>query len=252
MKISDFLNNDFYKIEHRKTVTSTNDLVKEYAKIGESEGLVLIADLQTKGKGRLTRSFYSPSGTGIYMSILLRPEIPPERFTDLTPLSAVAVCLSIEKVFKRTSEIKWVNDIYVGGKKVCGILTESGTDLKDGSPFAVVGIGVNITKPEGDFPDDLKDKAGAICDSISDELKAKFIAEILNGFYGIYKNIEAKSFYNEYKNRSLVLGKQIQFEKDGKTFIAVATDIDENFSLIAKDENGKTFSVFSGEVSIVL
>ena len=250
MKVSDLLRNDFYEVEYKSIVTSTNDIVKELAKNGKAEGYTLIADSQTAGKGRLSRSFYSPSKTGIYMSILLRPKISPEKFTDLTPLAAVAVSLAIEKVFKIKAEIKWVNDIYCSGKKVCGILTESGTDLVSGSPFAVVGIGVNVCKPTGDFPDEIKDKAGAICDSIDEETKCKFAAEILNEFYGYYKNIENKSFYFEYKKRSFILGKKIEFIKDGKDITAVATDIDENFSLIAKADNGEAFKIFSGEVSI--
>lgn len=252
MEISKYLNGDFFKIEYKNSVTSTNDIVKEYAKSGENEGLVLIANAQSAGKGRLSRSFYSPENTGVYLSILLRPKVEIEKFTVLTPLSAVAVCRATQKVFGVHSEIKWVNDVYCHSKKVCGILTESGYDIVDNSPFAVVGIGVNVAAPKGDFPLDIKDKAGAICDSCDREIKAKFTAEILNEFYNFYRDFETKSFYSEYKNRSFVLGKKISFIKNKNEINAVAEDIDDNFGLIVKTENGEILTLSTGEVSIKL
>lgn len=250
MDIKELIKSDFYDMEHIKSVTSTNDIVKELAKDGKDEGYVLIADSQTQGKGRLSRSFYSPDNSGIYMSILLRPKLQAKDFPLITTCCAVAVAKAIEKVFRIDTKIKWVNDIYISGKKVSGILVESG--ISNDSSFAVVGIGVNVSVPKDNFPDEIKDKAGAILNYRDDELKNKLTASILNEFYSIYSHIDDKSFYNDYKNRSFILGKRISFEKNAVTHNVTAIDIDENFGLVVKDENGKVFTLNTGEVSIVL
>ena len=170
MDIKELINSDFYDIEHIKSVTSTNDIVKELAKDGNDEGYVLIADSQTQGKGRLSRSFYSPDNSGIYMSILLRPKLQAKDFPLITTCCAVAVAKAIEKVCKIDAKIKWVNDIYISGKKVCGILVESG--ISNDSSFAVVGIGVNVSVPKDNFPD--VDLNNLFSDAISGNISTNF------------------------------------------------------------------------------
>jgi BirA family biotin operon repressor/biotin-[acetyl-CoA-carboxylase] ligase len=132
-------------IECYKTLSSTNTLLKQKAEAGEKEGKVAIAETQSGGKGRLGRSFFSPMGTGIYMSILLRPQLEMENAVLITTLAAVCVAQAVENVTDKQTGIKWVNDIYYNGKKICGILTEAGCDCENGRlNYAVLGIGIKV------------------------------------------------------------------------------------------------------------
>ena len=252
LQIENYLDNSFYRIDEKDTVTSTNDILKELAKSGEKEGYVLIANHQTKGRGRLNRTFYSPDSSGIYMSILFRPELNATDSLLLTTCCAVAVAEAIEEVTEVKAEIKWVNDIYVKGKKVSGILTESGINADGTLNFAVVGIGINITEPQDGFPDEIKDIAGAISTDNDTELKSKLIAEILNRFYKMYLNLKNKDYYKAYKNRSFLIGKTVSYIKDNQEIIAEVLDIDTNFSLIVKDNENNIVSLSTGEVSVRL
>ena len=124
---------------------STNSYLKEMAAKGAQEGTIIIANRQSAGRGRLGRSFFSPEEKGIYMSILLRPDISLERAVLITSMAAVAVAEAIEQVSGIQTKIKWVNDIFLNKKKVCGILTEAGIDAETGTlEYAVLGIGVNV------------------------------------------------------------------------------------------------------------
>ncbi|MDO4396216.1 MAG: biotin--[acetyl-CoA-carboxylase] ligase [Clostridia bacterium] len=127
-------------------VDSTNVVAREKATAGAPDGYTVVAGSQTKGRGRMGRAFYSPAGTGVYMSLVLRPKnFSPQNAVKLTTMAAVAVCRAIEKVSGEKAEIKWVNDVYVRGKKVCGILREASFNLEDGSlEYAVLGIGINV------------------------------------------------------------------------------------------------------------
>ena len=147
-------------IIEKDSVTSTNTELIEMAKNGAKEGTVLIASEQTAGKGRTGKSFYSPEGSGVYLSILLRPDFKPEDALFLTTIAAVATAKAIESVSDKEAKIKWVNDVYLDNKKVCGILTESAlsSDMEK-LDYAVVGIGINLCPPEGGFPDDIKNIA---------------------------------------------------------------------------------------------
>jgi BirA family biotin operon repressor/biotin-[acetyl-CoA-carboxylase] ligase len=166
--IAKYLNEDTKKLmlEVHKEVTSTNSILKEYAEKGEQEGKVIVAEKQSSGRGRMNRSFYSPEGTGIYLSILLKPNLTFQESLLITTTAAVAVAEAIEKVSGCEAKIKWVNDIYCKGKKVCGILTEASLDMESGAlKYAVLGIGINVLKPAGDFPEELKDIAAAVFDA---------------------------------------------------------------------------------------
>ena len=155
------------ELEILAEVDSTNAWIRQKAAVGAEEGCTIIANEQTCGKGRWGRSFYSPAGTGIYMSILLRPQgWSPEKAVRLTTMAAVSACEAAEEISGEKAEIKWVNDIYMRGKKVSGILTEASFSLESGCvDYAVLGIGFNVYKPEGGFPEELKHTAGAVFDS---------------------------------------------------------------------------------------
>ena len=150
-------------IDVRESVTSTNTVLKELAEHGGREGMVVIAQRQTMGKGRLGRSFYSPQGGGLYMSVLLRPRFSADAALSITTAAAVAVARAIDDVTGERAMIKWVNDVYFHGRKVCGILTEASVDFENsGLHYAVLGMGVNLTEPEGGFPGEVAQVAGAL------------------------------------------------------------------------------------------
>ncbi len=197
-----------YRTTVLKETGSTNTVAKEFARNGAPEGTVVVAGKQSAGRGRMGRSFFSPGDTGIYMSILERPAISSEEVIFLTTTAAVAVCEAIESVcgFKEgTCGIKWVNDIFIGGKKVCGILTESSfsTD-KDGRPvteFCVVGIGINCYEPEGGFPEDIKNTAGALMSEHKEGLRNSLCREILKRFEVYYKESVKKALRDREQAR---------------------------------------------------
>ena len=232
-----------YIIELKRKVSSTNLIMKEKAQTGVAEFSVLIASEQTAGRGRLGRTFHSPKGTGIYMSILLTPE--KERNPLLITVdTAVCVARVLENLTGEKALIKWVNDIYIKGKKVCGILAERLEDK------IVLGIGINVFSPKGGFPDDIKDRAGALFEKKERYIKEKVITELLNEFYNIYMNPIRDELLAEYKNRSMVTGKNILILRNGGEEEAVAIDINDDYSLMVKKENGEIENLGTGDVSI--
>lgn len=249
--IKKYLTVPINNIEVYKTVTSTNDLAKQYALDLKPEGTVIVAREQTAGRGRKGRSFYSPMSTGVYISVLLRPELTAEKTLYITTAAAVAVAKAIEKISGKEAKIKWVNDIFVDGKKVCGILTEGAIDFETGKmQYAVLGIGVNIKKPENDFPSEIQNIAGSVFDTTDKEVSSIIVAEMLNNFMNYYKNLASKPFYEEYKKRMFLIGKQLTVYSGKDSYPAVAIDLDEELSLIVKDENGNIKKLNTGEVSI--
>lgn len=240
-------------IDIRQTVTSTNTVLKEIALNGGKQGYVLIAQEQTAGKGRLGRSFYSPNNTGIYMSILLRPKITVEDSLLITTSAAVAVSRAVEKLCSKEAKIKWVNDVFVDGRKICGILTESSLDFESGRlEYAVVGIGVNISKPENDFPDDIKNTAGGFLDNVKGNVRCKLIAEIINEFANQMENLSSRYYLDEYKRRSFLIGKNIIVIKPNSKIKAKAIDIDNKARLVVEYADKSIEHLSSGEVSIRL
>ena len=238
-------------IEVKETVTSTNALLKEKAALGAKEGTVLIALKQTAGRGRFKRSFFSPIDSGIYMSILLRPSIPAENAVLITTAAAVAVAEAAENLSGRKTGIKWVNDVLIEGKKICGILTEASLNIESGTlDYAVIGIGLNVYEPKDGFPDEIRDIAGAIFKEQSDGLRSKLTAAVLESFFKHYKDISERKYLKAYRERCIVLGKQINVITSSGTSSALALDIDENCHLRVKYPNGKETLLSSGEVSI--
>lgn len=243
------------RLEVYKSVTSTNTVVKTLAMEGEPEGKVIIAEEQTKGKGRLGRSFYSPKGSGIYFSILLRPQMKAEDALFITTSAAVAVARAIEKVSDCRAKIKWVNDIYCDGKKVCGILTEAGVDFESrGLEYAVLGIGINVAKPAGDFPEELRDKATSLFGDKPNqpETRSRLVAEVLNEFWECYRQGTTKEYMTEYKERSFLIGQQVYVVNQEELGLARVIDIDEEARLVVQLQDGTIKMLSSGEVSVNL
>ena len=227
---------------------------KTKAIAGYSEGTVLVAGMQTDGKGRLGRRFYSPADTGVYMSILLRPsDIPPSKALRLTTAAAVAVCRAIESVSGKDPKIKWVNDVYLDNRKVCGILTEGAVSLESGSlDYVVLGVGINVYRPEKGFPADIEDIAGYIFDEKTNDGKNMIAAAFLNNFMKIYQSGDFESYIDEYRKRSFIIKKNINVINDGSIRKAFALDIDDNCRLIVCFEDGTMEHLDAGEISIRL
>ena len=247
-------------IEIVKEIDSTNDELKRQAINGQNEIKLLIAESQTKGKGTKGRSFFSPAGSGCYISFLLRPKYSVEECTLLTTVAATATALAIESAtsnLQRTTgkktQIKWVNDVYIDRKKVAGILTEASM-RKDGKglDYMIIGIGVNITPPEGGFPAEIENIATSV---ITDEhmyIKNKLIAEIANALIFYYKCFKKKLFIEEYKKRLFFLGEEITVTQGNESYKATAVDIDSMCHLIVKTADGEEKTLQSGEISIKL
>lgn len=233
-------------------VKSTNTAVRERAEAGISEGCVIIANSQLNGKGRLQRKFYSPADTGIYMSLLLRPEgITPGQATKITTMAAVAVCEAVEEVSGKEAWIKWVNDIYLEQKKVSGILTEASISMESGSvQYVILGIGMNVYPPKSDFPPEIRETAGTIFGKHQNDGKNQLAAAVLNNFLRLYKKRNYAEYVEKYRAKSLVIGKEILVMDSNRGKKAVALDIDEECHLIVQYENGETDTLSAGEISI--
>lgn len=226
-------------------VESTNDLLKQQ---GENlpEGTVFVAESQTAGRGRKARKFYSPKGLGLYFSILVKPEIVGEEALLLTPMAAVAVAEGIEAIYGADARIKWVNDVFVNGKKVAGILTETVTKGNK-QIFSVIGIGINIQNPTKYTPPYLKEIAGGIAESC--DKKEDLLRKVLERFFYYYENLAKKEFLEYYREKSFIIGREI-FIPDREEEIFKAVGIDDNFGLIIEKETGEKETLFCGEVSI--
>ena len=237
-----------FDITIEETVTSTNTVLKAMAEQGEKEGKILIAREQTAGKGRLGRSFYSPKNSGLYISFLLRPRFSARDALYITTSAAAAVSEAIDLVAGVKTEIKWVNDIYYKGKKLCGILTEASIDFESGGlHYAVLGIGINVT--EMTFPDELSDIAVSL--GADKALFAKLSAEIIKRFFGYYDNIGELRFLPEYRRRSFLIGKRITFTDNEGEKTAEVLDVDEKVRLVVREDNGNIIKLSSGEVNLV-
>lgn len=234
-----------------ESTTSTNAVAAELAGGDVPHGTAVFARHQTAGRGRLGRSFASPDDSGIYMSVILNPSDTNPML--ITTAAAVAVCRAIEKVCGMNPQIKWVNDIYLDGKKVCGILAESGTDYKTGQiTHVILGIGINCRTEA--IPEELADIAGAIEGDYSINLLA---AEVYNQLMTLTDNLRPENFIAEYKSRSLVLGETISVYKGGYSpdkpgIPARVLDIDENGGLKVIYSSGERETLSTGEISIRL
>lgn len=248
------LNVQGLEIDLRPEVSSTNTVLKELAEKGAPEGLVLIAESQLKGKGRLGRSFFSPKGSGLYMSILLRPRMSAEESLAITTAAAVAVAEAVIAVTGRLAMIKWVNDVYLDGRKICGILTEAAVDFESRRlDHAVLGIGVNILEPSEGFPPDIAETAGALYKgrTAPEGVRTRLAAAILNRFFGFYRALPQRRYMQTYKDLSLLTGLEIALRQGSDTWEGTVLGIDDEARLIVRLPSGEEKFFAAGEVAIV-
>ena len=231
------------------SLASTNSALRELAGQGAPEGTVLIAASQSAGRGRMGRQFYSPEGTGLYMSLLLRPrELSPAESLQLTTMAAAALCMAIQQVTGLEPQIKWVNDLFLNGKKICGILTEGSFNLETGLlQDAVLGLGLNLYPPREGFPPELKNIAGALLPKNRPDLKNTLTAAFLNQFSEFYREKKFRKAAEIYRSRSLLTGRQVEIQ--GKT--AEVLDINDRCQLVVRYDDGSIQALSYGEVTIV-
>ena len=242
-----------FHIEVYSELASTNALTKEKAVAGAAEGAVTVADTQTGGRGRFGRTFFSPAGSGIYMSLLLRPKFKAEEATMITAAAAVAVAEAIEAVTGVEARIKWVNDVYFRGKKVCGILTEGAFDMESGGmEYAILGIGVNVAAPNGGFPGELAERAGAVFDGAAPPAgtRSRLIAEILRRFRAYYEKLTDRLFIKAYQARSFLIGQELDVIAGDSVRTARALEVDDGCRLVVRFDDGTVKALSSGEVSV--
>lgn len=245
---------DCLTLEVQSCVASTNSILREKANAGAQEGCTVIANAQTAGRGRLGRSFYSPPDTGIYLSILLRPSgFTPAQAVKITTMAAVAASQAIEDVSGREAMIKWVNDIYMHGKKVCGILTEGSFDLETGGlNHIILGVGINAYAPRDGFPEEISDVAGSVFAEQQSDGKNRLAAAFLNRFMAIYGSEDGGDYAEIYRKKSMVIGKTIDVITTQSRRSAVALDVDKDCRLIVRYGDGTIDQLSSAEISVRL
>ncbi len=235
-----------------KTVDSTSTRLKALAECGAPEYTLIMADKQTGGRGRVGKSFHSPEG-GVYMSLLLRPGISVSDAHKITPCAAVAVAEVLEELFGVKASVKWVNDLFLGGKKICGILTEAPYDMETGGvKYVIVGIGINLFEPEGGFGE-LDDIAGAVFDGTvrDDGLKLRVAAHVTDRFIELLECGNDAYVFSEYKKRLFILGRNISVIRGTEHQICRVISLSDDYSLETELPDGTTEKLISGEISII-
>ncbi len=232
-------------------VDSTNDYAKKLASQNAENGTAVIADRQTAGKGRMGRNFVSPSGCGVYISIITRPKFGIETASLITSAAACAVANAVENLCGERVNVKWVNDLYMNGKKICGILTEASMGLEMKSlDYAVIGIGVNVRK-NYEFDDELRQRASSIEECTGRKIdRNRLCAEILRQTDIYLENIESREYLREYRRREILTGHKITANTGNTCIEGIAEGIDDNANLIVRLSDGKIMHLGSGEANL--
>lgn len=252
--IRSFLTTEGLDIQVYNRVGSTNTLLKAWAEDGCPEGTVAVAEEQTAGRGRRGRSFYSPPGSGLYLSILLRPRESAEAALPITTAAAVAAAEAIEALSGRETQIKWVNDVLLDGKKVCGILTEASLDVESGGlNYAIVGVGINALPPVGGFPEELREIAASVFERFDrPDLRCRLAAALLDRFFHHYRTLNSDECFAAYQRRCLVLGRRVTVLRGGTAVAdAEVLSLERDYSLRVRYDDGTEELLNSGEVSVL-
>lgn len=231
---------------------STNIRAKHLAEEGAGEGTLVVAERQNAGKGRRGRGWVSPCGTGIWMSLILRPEIAPSQASMVTLVAALGVSQGIFRSTGIKTEIKWPNDIVLNGKKICGILTEMSTELET-IQYVVVGIGINVNIKE--FPEELSSSATSLfLETKETHKRAPVIGAVAAAFESYYKNFlktgDLSLLKQEYESRLANRNRSVTVLSPTEPFEGICRGIDDQGELLVERGNGELCHVLSGEVSV--
>ncbi len=249
MEIKDYFEEG--KLTLLTEVDSTNNYAKDLAVKGAPHGSIIIAETQTAGKGRMGRRFVFPKGTGLYMTIILRPNCTADKLTLLTPLAAVAVANAVDRICGVVTKIKWVNDVYLNGRKFVGILTEGA--FKGGNiDYAIMGIGVNVGSIKGLMPEEV----APLVTSIEDETGVKYpigkiAAEIAGEVERLLPETQSGEFISVYRDKSCVIGREVRVTRYTPARTGKAVGISHNGGLTVQYPDGSIEVLMSGEAEIV-
>lgn len=235
------------------TIDSTNTSAKQMAAQGAVHGTVLIADSQTSGRGRLGRSFHSPPGSGIYLSVIVRPQCHAAQLMHLTCATGVAMCDAVETACGIRPGIKWTNDLVFGKRKLGGILTELSLDSQGNAAYAVVGIGINCSQTEADFPEDIRSIATSLQAQIGKSIdRACVIGAMLVALEEMSRNLlnRKAQIMEQYRKDCITVGQEISVVAGEQVRHGTAVSVDDDGALLVCFADGHTEAVSSGEVSI--
>ena len=233
--------------------TSTNDIVDKLARDGVKEGVVVFAESQSKGRGRLGRKWVSPARKGLWFSVLLRPELPPQHATRLTVASATALRRAIETETGLKAEIKWPNDILVNGKKVAGILTEMNAE-PDRVKYIILGIGVDVNLNSGDFPAELRKLASSLKAELGKPVpRAELAVQILKELDADYCRICTEKFpalADEWEEHGTTIGQTVAIRIGDREIRGRAESLGEDGAMLVRTEHGHLERVVGGDVTL--
>lgn len=233
---------------------STNNTCKALVRDGAKHGTVVAANCQTAGKGRQGRTFVSPAGSGLYFSMILSKAVSLQDAPLLTACAAVAAARAIDALYSTQVQIKWVNDLYLHGKKFCGILTEGGVSLESGKlEHAIIGIGINIRNTSIALPEELRHTVTSLEESMPDThvCRAQLLAAVLYEMEQALQGLPERRFLTEYRSRSCLIGQTVELAKDDGTVKKVAVlEIADDCGLVVRDSFGNVETLHAGEVHI--
>jgi len=233
--------------------TSTNDVIERLAIDGVAEGILVFAETQTAGRGRLGRHWISPPGLGLWFSVLLRPKLSPMATTQLTVASAVAVARAIENQTQLKPQIKWPNDIVLNGRKVCGILTELSAEM-DRVRYVTLGIGLDVNQTREDLPPDLMAIATSLrIESGRSYLRADLALALIRELDEVYHRVNSGAFArisDEWASRCSTLGERIRVRSGDRTIRGTAEALDDEGALLLRTEHGRLERILGGDVTI--
>ena len=235
------------------TVESTNTLAKAMADAGAPHGTVLIADRQTGGRGRRGRSFLSPGGSGVYMSVILRPQAPPLELMHLTCAVACAACDAVEKAAGFRPGIKWTNDLVHGRRKLAGILTELSLNPQGNTAYAVIGIGINCCQQEGELDPEIREFAGSLAMAAGKEVsRAAVAAALMETLADMDTRLltDRAQIMEQYRRDCVTIGQDVALIRGDEVRHGHATGVDAEGALLVRFPDGQTEAVNSGEVSV--
>ncbi len=240
-------------IEYFRVIDSTNRLAKELALEGSPEGTMVVAEEQTKGRGRLDHKWISPRG-GIWLSLILRPALLPYQASLLTILAALAVVQAVKEVTGLTAKIKWPNDLLVNEKKLAGILTEMNAEI-DLINFVVIGIGINVNVRTDNFSEELAGITVSLMEKMGKEvLRPLLLGVILNRIEILYNRAQSEGFgeiIREWKEHGLTLGRRVKVNTPNGVVVGECVGINENGALMIETDQKKVISIMSGDVSLL-
>lgn len=237
-------------ILHLRETVSTNNTAKELAANGAEEGTLVVSEMQTGGKGRLGRKWFSPFGEGIYLSVILRPAVSPAEAPKMTLMAAVAMAEVLHTETEHHISIKWPNDILLGGKKLAGILTEISTEM-DAIDYVVIGLGLNVNMAA--FPSEIRDKATSLLiETGKTHCRAALIRDFLKwfeGYYAWFRRSDFEPILERWRQFSNIAGRRITVETVGEKYSGTALDIDREGRLLVEDDKGQVHRIYSGDIT---